>query len=190
MSEEKLATENGFDPLDMQNYRIERLPKRSKSKVERYLSNSGGPLAIIVFILIYFVFKPVFLQNIDVDSLSDYARAIFDARGAAEFSRMNIAMLAIFAVGLVLWITEAIPNYLTSLILIISLVLFGVLNEKEAYAQLGHKVMWLNIMSFVLASMLVKTGLAKRFALWFIVHFGKKSSFGNNNTQISQTILR
>ncbi|MEN8223979.1 MAG: DASS family sodium-coupled anion symporter [Bacteroidota bacterium] len=176
MSKDKLLEKNGFDPLDMQNYRIEKLPKRSKSKVETYLANSGGPLAIIIFILIYFIFKPVFLQNIDPNSLSDYARGIFDARGAAEFSRINIAMLAIFVVGLVLWITEAIPNYLTSLILIISLVLFGVLSEKEAYAQLGHKVMWLNIMSFVLASMLVKTGLAKRFALWFIVHFGKKSS--------------
>ena len=71
---------------------------------------------------------------------------------------------------------EAIPNYLTSLIIIISLVLTGVLTDKEAYAQLGHEVMWLNIMSFVLASMLVKTGLAKRFALWFIVRFGKHSS--------------
>jgi sodium-dependent dicarboxylate transporter 2/3/5 len=37
-------------------------------------------------------------------------------------------------------------------------------------------VMWLNIMSFVLASMLVKTGVAKRFALWFILRFGKNAS--------------
>jgi len=96
--------------------------------------------------------------------------------GAVEFSRINVAMLAIFAAGVILWMTEAIPNYLTSLIIIIALVLTGVLTEKEAYAQLGHKVMWLNIMSFVLASMLVKTGLAKRFALWFIVHFGKRAS--------------
>ena len=103
-------------------------------------------------------------------------RNIFNLKGSAEFSRMNIAMMAIFAAGVILWMTEAIPNYLTSLIIIISLVLTGVLSEKDAYAQLGHKVMWLNIMSFVLASMLVKTGLAKRFALWFIVHFGKKSS--------------
>ena len=167
---------NGFDPLDMNNYKIERLPKRSKSKVESILATIGGPLAIITFVLIYFVFKPVFLQDIDDKGLSDYAGSIFDLNGSAEFSRMNIAMLAIFVAGIVLWMTEAIPNYLTSLIIIISLVLTGVLSEQAAYAQLGHKVMWLNIMSFVLASMLVKTGLAKRFALWFIVHFGKKSS--------------
>ncbi len=167
---------NGFDPLDMKNYRIEKLPKRSKSKVERYLSLAGGPLAVLTFILIYYIFRPAYLQGIDPETLGDFARNIFDVRGAAEFSRINIAMLAIFIAGIVLWMTEAIPNYLTSLIIIIALVLTGVLTEKEAYAQLGHKVMWLNIMSFVLASMLVKTGLAKRFALWFIVHFGKHSS--------------
>ncbi len=176
MSTNNTIDTNGFDPLDMANYKIEKLPKRSKSKVESTLAIIGGPLAIITFILIYFVFKPVFLQDLDGKGLSEYAKAIFDINGSAEFSRMNIAMLAIFAAGIVLWMTEAIPNYLTSLIIIISLVLTGVLTEQSAYAQLGHKVMWLNIMSFVLASMLVKTGLAKRFALWFIVHFGKKAS--------------
>ncbi len=176
MKEEQSQNTKGFDPLDMSNYKIEKLPKRSKSKVESFLSIVGGPLAIISFILIYYIFKPGYLQVIDAESLTDFARNIFDIRGATEFSRINIAMLAIFAAGIVLWMTEAIPNYLTSLIIIISLVLTGVLSEQEAYAQLGHKVMWLNIMSFVLASMLVKTGLAKRFALWFIVHFGKKSS--------------
>lgn len=165
-----------FDPLDMNNYKIEKLPKRSKSNFEKLLSIAGGPLAILLFLLIYFIAQPAFLSHINPDSLSDYAGKIFDKVGAAEFSRMNIAMLAVFVLSIVLWMTEAIPNYLTSLILIISLVLLGVLNEKEAYAQLGHKVMWLNIMSFVLASMLVKTGLAKRFALWFIVHFGKRAS--------------
>jgi len=176
MSENKLTTANGFDPLDMNNYRIEKLPKRSKSKFESFLALIGGPLAIIVFLLLYFIVQPGYLVHIDPSTLSDHAKQIFNARGAAEFSRINIAMLAIFALGIVLWMTESIPNYLTSLIIIISLVLTGVLTEKEAYAQLGHKVMWLNIMSFVLASMLVKTGLAKRFALWFIVHFGKHSS--------------
>jgi len=165
-----------FDPLDMNNYRIERLPKRKKSKFEQLLSTVGGPLAILFFVLIYFVSQPSFLGQIDPDSLSEYARKIYESVGAVEFSRMNIAMMAVFALSITLWMTEAIPNYLTSLILIISLVLMGVLSEKEAYAQLGHKVMWLNIMSFVLASMLVKTGLAKRFALWFIVHFGKHAS--------------
>lgn len=82
-------------------------------------------------------------------------------------------MLAIFTAGLILWMTEAIPNYLTSLIIILLIVLCGVTTQKEAFAQLGHPVMWLNILSFVLASMLVKTRFAKRLAMWFVIKFGK-----------------
>jgi sodium-dependent dicarboxylate transporter 2/3/5 len=171
--EEKTAV---FDPLDMHNYRIEKLPKRKKSKLEQTIAMLGWPAAILLFILIYFFYRPDFLMHIHPETLSRFARQNYDRLGASGFSHINIAMLAIFAVSILLWLTEAIPNYLTSLILIISLVLTGVLSEEAAYAQLGHKVMWLNIMSFVLASMLVKTGLAKRFALWFIVHFGKKAS--------------
>lgn len=164
------------DILNMNRYRIEKLPVRTKSKFETRLQQSGGPLAILAFICIYFFLDLSFLQDIDYARLSDPAKAIFDRIGADSFTHSNMALLAIFTAALILWITEAIPNYLTSLILIIALVLTKVLPEKEAYAQLGHKVMWLNILSFVLASMLVATGVAKRFALWFIVRFGKKST--------------
>lgn len=168
--------ENGFDVLDMKNYRMEKLPKREKSKFERFLMFIGGPLAITAFVLILFVLNIPFLDNIDTSALSKSAKANFETIGLQNFIYSNKAMLAIFVAALVLWITEAIPNYLTSLILIIALVLTQVLPEQVAYAQLGHKVMWLNIMSFVLASMLVATGVAKRFALWFIIKFGKSAS--------------
>lgn len=167
---------DGFDVLDMKNYRMEKLPKREKSKFERFLMYVGGPLAIISFVLILFVLKIPFLDNLDTSSLSISAKTNFETIGLQNFIYSNKAMLAIFMASLILWITEAIPNYLTSLILIIALVLTQVLPEQEAYAQLGHKVMWLNIMSFVLASMLVATGVAKRFALWFIIKFGKRAS--------------
>jgi len=160
----------------MKNYRIEKLPVRSKSNFELLLHKIGFPLAIIVFLLIYFVLDVDYLHNFNVESLSKEAQAHYNELGAQNFIRANIAMLAIFLAALILWITEAIPNYLTSLMLIIALVLTDVLPEKEAYAQLGHKVMWLNILSFILASMLVATGVAKRFALWFIVRFGKNAS--------------
>ncbi len=170
------STKKRFDPLDMNNYRMEKLPKKIKTKTEMTLETIGGPLAILSFILIMFVIKIPFIENIDYSSISANSKQFFDKFGAEKFSKMNVAMLAIFVSALILWITESVPNYLTSLMLIISLVLTGVLPEKVAYAQLGHKVMWLNIMSFVLASMLVSTGAAKRFALWFIVKFGKNAS--------------
>lgn len=166
-----------LDPLDMHNYRIEKLPKRDKSKFEKWLAIIGPILAITSFILLAFVIKLPFLESISANELvSETAKKAYQEFGSDLFIRKNEFMLAIFVASIILWITEAIPNYLTSLILIISLVLTGVLSEKVAYAQLGHPVMWLNIMSFVLASMLVVTGLAKRFALWLIIKFGKNAS--------------
>jgi len=165
-----------FNPLDMNNYRIEKLPVRGKSRFEEILVIIGVPLALISFLSIMFYADLQFLGEINVEALSKGAKTNFDKIGMADFIYSNRAMLAIFVAALILWITEAIPNYLTSLILIITLVLTGVLPENVAYAQLGHKVMWLNILSFVLASMLVKTGVAKRFALWFIIKFGKNAS--------------
>ncbi|PKP03139.1 MAG: sodium:sulfate symporter [Bacteroidetes bacterium HGW-Bacteroidetes-9] len=171
-----IHTDIAFDPLDMHNYRIEKLPKRKKSGFERWLTIIGPILAIVSFVLFAFVIKLPFLQEIDPSKLvSKEAIKAFDKLGSWAFIRTNEMMLAIFVASIILWMTEAIPNYLTSLILIVGLVLTGVLSEKEAYAQLGHPVMWLNIMSFVLASMLVATGVAKRFALWFILKFGKSA---------------
>lgn len=164
------------DPLDMSQYHLNKLPRKVKSNFELWMVRIGGPLAILSFILLNFVISIPFLENIDPATLSTKARAIFDSVGGEVFSAKNISMLAVFAAAVILWITEAVPNYLTSLMLIIGLVLTGVISETDAYHQLGHKIMWLNILSFILASMLVKTGAAKRFALWFIVKFGKKSS--------------
>jgi anion transporter len=165
------------DPLDMHNYRIEKLPKREKSKIEKWLAVFGPILAIIAFVLFAYIIKLPFLETISPSELvSESAKKAFDKVGEAIFIRNNEFMLAIFIASIILWMTQAIPNYLTSLMVIIGLVLTGVLTEKTAYAQLGHPVMWLNIMSFVLASMLVATGLAKRFALWLIIRFGKNAS--------------
>ena len=149
---EETGIPEAFDPLDMNNYRIEKLPKMQKSTFEKWMAIAGGPLAILAFVLFNWV--------IDIDFLKTQAEA---------------SMLAIFVAGLILWMTEAIPNYLTSLVIILAIVLTGVTTQKVAFAQLGHPVMWLNILSFVLASMLVKTRVAKRFALWFVLKFGKSA---------------
>jgi len=174
--EKDIVEQNNFDPLDMNNYRIEHLPVRVKSGLEKVLETIGLPLAIIVFLLILYVADIAYLADIDASILGKKALAQYDKLGAAEFSRINVAMMAIFVGAIILWITEAIPNYLTSLLVIIAIVLTGVTPERDAYAQLGHPVMWLNILSFILASMLVKTSAAKRFALWFIVKFGHNAT--------------
>lgn len=173
--DKNLLNDGSIDLLDMHNYRIEKLPKRKKANFEKWLTYIGPPLAIIAFVLFAYILKLPFLQQIDPSHLTEEAKLVFDKIGMESFSRINSIMLGIFIAGLILWITESLPNYLTSLILIVTLVLTGVLPEKKAYAELGNTVMWLNIMSFVLASMLVATGVAKRFALWFILKFGKNA---------------
>jgi anion transporter len=165
------------DPLDMQQYRVEKLPKRQKSSIEKWIAQAGLPLAATAFITLGFLVDLPFLDHIEASQVTaKSARVVLENIGIENFIRNNHLMFGLFIAAIILWVTEAIPNYLTSLVLIVSLVLAGVLPEKEAYAQLGHPVMWLNIMSFVLASMLVATGVAKRLALWFILRFGKNAS--------------
>lgn len=173
--EQDKTVQQAFDPLDMSNYRIEKLPKMEKSRFEKWLARLGGPLALIAFVLIYWVCSIEFIDNLDTSTLAESARKRFSELGSENFLRANYAMLAIFVAGIILWLTEAIPNYLTSLFIILATVLFGVTAQKTALAQLGHPVMWLNILSFVLASMLVKTQFAKRMALAFVIKFGKSA---------------
>ncbi len=164
------------DPLDMGSYRIDRLPKRQRSVTEIWLARAGIPLGVSFFVLFGFAWTPEFLVNFQADTLPARATATLAEFGTDEFIRRNTFMLGIFMFALVLWTTQTLPSYMTSLIVIIALVLTGVLSERDAYANLGHPIMWLNIMSFILASMLVKTGLAKRFTLWFILRFGNSAS--------------
>lgn len=189
-----------FDPLDMNNYKIEKLPKMEKSAFERWMARLGGPLAILAFVLVYWVVDIPFIDNlkesdfIPTEIVTENAdgtvtveqpapaqnvkKAVkfINEHGFDDFTRANYAMLAIFLAAIILWITESVPNYLTALLVILGLVLTEVTSQKEAFAQLGHPVMWLNILSFVLASMLVKTRAAKRLALWFVLKFGHSAS--------------
>lgn len=257
--EQENKKQAAFDPLDMNNYKIEKLPKMQKSTFERWMARVGGPLAIVAFVLVYWVVDIPFIDNLkqtdfipaeevvvaeataDVEAAEVETTEVVDittqsadlsaeevAEGEAieqtpqtdaaqleleqvptapaeaeveaekaaakpdesikkavkfieengwgDFTRANYAMLAIFIAAIILWITEPIPNYLTALLVILGLVLTEVTTQKVAFATLGHPVMWLNILSFVLASMLVKTRVAKRLALWFVLKFGHSAS--------------
>ena len=172
----ELEQEQALDPLDMNNYKVEKLPKMEKSGFEKWMARLGGPIAALVFILIYWVVDIPLFDNLDFSGLSSKAQARLNVIGEAAFIRACYAMLAIFCASIILWITEAVQSYLTSLMVILGVIICGVTTQKDAFAQLGHPVMWLNILSFVLASMLVKTRVAKRFALWFVLKFGRSAA--------------
>jgi hypothetical protein len=78
------------DPLDMHQYRIERLPKREKGPIEKWLALSGPFLALAAFVLFAFVIKLPFLQSIgSSDVVTSTAKEVFQKVGAEKFIRNN-----------------------------------------------------------------------------------------------------
>ena len=61
---EEITRQKDFDPLDMNNYRIEKLPKMQKSGFEKILQRLGAPLAILAFIAIYWLADISFINHI------------------------------------------------------------------------------------------------------------------------------
>lgn len=141
-----------FDPLDMNNYSLNRIPKRPLTAFGRFCRVWGIPIAAVLFVLTAYT----------------YQFPIFNAK--------QQVMFGLFVTALFLWISEAVPNYLTSMLLICGLILTGVLKAKPAMATLGDPTIWLNVSAFIMASAMVKTDLCKRAALWLILRFGKSSS--------------
>ena len=75
MKEQEKQQPAAFDPLDMNNYKIEKLPKMEKSTFEKWMARWGGPLAILAFILIYWVVDIPFINNLDPSKLDKKAKA-------------------------------------------------------------------------------------------------------------------
>ena len=140
-----------YDPLDMNSYSLNKMPKRPLTPVGKFFRVWGLPIAAVLFVLTAYVFQFPILNP-----------------------KQQI-MFGLFATALFLWVSEAVPNYVTSMLLICGLILTGTLKAKPAMATLGDPVIWLNISAFVMASAMVKTDLCKRAALWLILRFGKNA---------------
>jgi anion transporter len=123
--------------------------KKVKSPFELKMQFFGLPLALLIFALIYTMPTP------------------------AGLSYAGKMALGVFLTALTLWITESIPNYAVSLLVIVALPLTGAWSEEQAMGVLGYDVIWLTFAAFVIASGMEKSGLAKRMALYLITKFGK-----------------
>lgn len=151
-----------FDPLDMKNYALAKLPKMEVGRWMEWFKLVGLPLAVLVFL--YFHLRwcgPI---------------AMFDAQTKVMPQSIMYSATGLFFATLLLWISEALPNYLTSLIAIVVAVVVGIMKMRPAFAYLGEPVMVLNIGSFIMASGLVATGLAKRLSLVMVLKWGKSLS--------------
>ncbi len=149
-----------FDPLDMKNYGLEKLREIAAGPIMAKAKFIGVPLAILAFLLFHFQW----CGAIDMFETAKLPKGL-------PLSYLYSAS-GIFMFSLILWMTESIPSYLTSFIIIVSVILVGILPMRTSFAYLGEPVMILNIASFVMASALVVTGLAKRVSLLLVLKWG------------------
>ncbi|WP_371367526.1 Sodium-dependent dicarboxylate transporter SdcS [Sporomusa rhizae] len=139
--------------LNMEKMSLSSDSRAARTNTERWMKYLGFPGGILVFLLIYY--------------MPTGAGLTASAQSAA----------ACFLMALVWWVTEPVPTYVTSFLLMILLALTRTWELKPILDVLGMDVIWLNIMSFILSSILVKTRLAKRLALSLILKFGKNASW-------------
>lgn len=138
--------------MDARRHRLSEVPERVPSRSERWMRYLGLPLGIAACLALLYMPTPAGLT------------------GAGQ------VVIAFFALALVWWVTEPIPTHLTSLVLMALLVFGNGWNEESVLHVLGYGVIWLNVLAFILSSMLIKTNLARRMALWIIVRWGHSAS--------------
>jgi sodium-dependent dicarboxylate transporter 2/3/5 len=163
MSESAVKTATGkpdFDPLDMRNYGLEKLQEITAGPWMARLKFIGVPLAILALMFFHF-------QWCGQIELYETAKLPKGVKLDYLYSATGI-----FVFSLILWLTESIPSYLTSFVIIVLVVLIGILPMRASFAYLGEPVMVLNIASFIMASALVVTGLAKRVSLILVLKWG------------------
>jgi sodium-dependent dicarboxylate transporter 2/3/5 len=85
--------------------------------------------------------------------------------------------IAIFAVTVLLWITQVLPLMITSLLVVILFPLTGVLTTGESYALFGNEAIFFILGAFILASGLMRSGLSTRIALLVLRRCGKSPQF-------------
>jgi solute carrier family 13 (sodium-dependent dicarboxylate transporter), member 2/3/5 len=134
--------------LDMEKMTFSTQGRAAQSRSERWMRYLGFPGGILVFLLLYYLPPAAGLS------------------GAAQ------AGMACFALALVWWVTEPLPTYVTSLALMFLLLTTRAAGAKPIMDVLGMEVIWLNLLAFILSSMLVKTRLARRFSLFLVSRFG------------------
>ena len=149
-----------FDPLDMRNYGLEKLREIEAGPWMSRAKFIGVPLAILAFMFFHFQW----CGQIEIFHSAKLPKGV-------PVSHLYSAT-GIFAFSLILWMTESIPSYLTSFIIIVAVVLIGIQPMRTSFAYLGEPVMILNIASFIMASALVVTGLAKRISLVLVLKWG------------------
>ena len=80
--------------------------------------------------------------------------------------------LVVFALCLVLWVTQLLPLAVTSILGLALLPLLGVLPASDAYAMFGNTAVFFILGAFILAAGIMRSGLSEHLALAVFNRFG------------------
>src|SRR5262249_38725107 len=84
-------------------------------------------------------------------------------------------LLGIFVAAIVGSILQPLPAGALVLLAVTLTALMGSLTIEQALAGYADRSVWLVIAAFIISRALMKTGLARRIALWLVRAFGKSS---------------
>jgi len=91
----------------------------------------------------------------------------------AGLTRAGQNAIAIFALCFILWVTNALPLAVTSLLAIVLLPVLRVLPADRSFSLFGSPVVFFILGAFMLAAALMDSGLSTRLAVAFIRQFGR-----------------
>lgn len=151
--------------LAMDSFSLSPRARATTSTADRWMRRLGLPAGIIVFLALWLAPTP------------------------AGLTAAGQSAAAAFALALVWWVTEPMPTHVTSLVLMVLLVAFRASDPTSVMAVFGLDVIWLNLLAFILAAMLVKTHLAKRLALVLMEKFGRRASWALAAFVVLQLVL-
>ena len=124
--------------------------QKKDSKFEIWRQRIGVPLALISFIFVLVLERP------------------------ADLSLAGHKSLALFAAIFVLYLTEAIPLPITSILVVPAAVLLGVANTKVALSGFASSTVYLIMGAFILGAAMVKSRLAERVTYLIMKVVGDK----------------
>jgi len=79
----------------------------------------------------------------------------------------------LFVLALSLWSTTALPLAVTSLLVLALLPLIGVMDASQAFSLFGNRAVFFILGAFILAAAMMRTGLSRRLALFFLHRFDR-----------------
>jgi len=103
------------------------------------------------------------------------ALAIFMLLTSLDFpglERDGQLAMGVFAACIFLWVTEALPLMITSILALVSFPALGILGSRETYALFGSEVTFFILGVFILASPIQRSGLSTRIAVGVLDRFG------------------